>query len=294
MKLLVAIILAVAVILVGLALLRQPQLRQVTGQRIVSLSPAITEILFELGLGGQIVGTSEYSDYPPAAKQIPQVAKYGDPNIELILQTKPDLVIGQEIGPGKNKLLKTQLAPTCQVLLLKTDTLEDILTATEDIAEATGTKQRGRELLDAWRKTIARLEKRYADLAEKDRPRVYVDLGTDLLQTCGSGTYFSQMIRLAGGKNLGDAAGALWPIVNSETVVVWNPQLILVLGMRPGSDFKKRISARLSWNNIDAVKTGRIIVLGDEFNRQGPRLFEAAEELAQIIAAQHPRSNQGD
>lgn len=102
------------------------------------------------------------------------------------------------------------------------------------------------------------------------------------------------MIRLAGGKNLGDAAGPLWPTVNSETVVVWNPQLILVLGMRSGTDFKKQISARLSWDNIDAVKTGRIIELSDAFNRQGPRLFEAAEELAQIIAAKHPRSNQGD
>ncbi len=279
----------VGVVLVGLALLRSPEQREVRGERIVSLSPAITEILFKLGLGEQIVGVSEYSDYPPEAKQIPRVGKYGDPNIELIIQAKPDLVIAQQIAPEKNKLLQSNVGGVCPVVLLKTDTLEEILAATERIAEATGTEQRGRELVGGWRKTIAQLEKRYGGLADQDRPRVYVDLGSDLLQTCGPGTYLSQMIRLAGGRNLGDAAGSLWPIVSSETVVVWNPQVILVLGMKRSGDFKKQISSRLSWDNIEAVRSGRIVQLSDAFNRQGPRLFEEAEELAGIIAGQRPQ-----
>ncbi len=295
MKIWLTIILIIAAVLVILSWRSTLERSQVEGLRIVSLSPAITEILFELGVGEQIVGASEHSDYPPEAKRIPQVAKYGDPNIELIIRAKPDLVIGQEIAAGKNKLLQSKVGGVCPVVLLKTDTLEEIIVATERIAEATGSEQRGRELVGGWRKTRAQLEKRYGGLADKDRPRVYVDLGTDLLRTCGPGTYLSQMIRLAGGRNLGDAAtGSLWPIVSSETVVVWNPQVILVLGMKRSGGCKERISSRLSWGNIEAGRSGRSVQLSDAFNRQGPRLFEEAEELARIIAGEGSRSNKGE
>jgi iron complex transport system substrate-binding protein len=287
MRVWISVILVVGAVLVGLTLLRGPEQRQVSGQRIISLSPAITEILFELGLGEQIVGVSEYSDYPPAARQIPRMGKYGDPNIELIIRAKPDLVVSQRISPEKITLLKNTLGGVCEVLLLKVDTLAEIIESTQQLAQASGTIEHGQKLVEHWQKKIEEMETQYARLAEEDRVRVYVEVGANPLRTCGPGTYLSQMIRLAGGRNLGDAAtGSLWPIVSSETVVVWNPQVILVLGMKRTGGFKEQISSRLGWDNIEAVKNGRIVELPDAYQRQGPRLFEEAEKLAQIITGQ--------
>ena len=152
MKVWLTIILMVAVVLVVVSWPTKLQEEQVEGLRIVSLSPAITEILFELGLGGQIVGVAEYSDYPPAAAQIPRVGGYGEPNIELILRSRPGLVITQRISPEKIEQLKKQIGPTCPVLVLKLDMLAEIIESMQKIAEATNTGKRGHDLASKWQK----------------------------------------------------------------------------------------------------------------------------------------------
>ncbi|NIA06327.1 MAG: ABC transporter substrate-binding protein [Actinobacteria bacterium] len=274
----------IAVVLVVLSWPNRLQENPVEGLRIISLSPAITEILFELGLGEQIVGVSEYSDYPLEAEQIPRVGGYGEPNIELILRSRPGLVITQQISPEKIRQLQNKIGPVCPVLVLKLDTLTEIVESVQEIAKATNTSKRGHELADRWNKKIERLQKRYGNLSEKERVRVYVEIGSNPLRTCGQGSYLSEIISLAGGKNMGDAAtGSLWPVIASETVVVWNPEVILLSGMKRSGDFKQEISSRLSWEDIEAVKTGRIIELGDAYKRQGPRLFEELEKLADMI-----------
>ena len=286
MRLWLTVILMVAVVLVVLSWPNKVQEDQVEGLRIVSLSPAITEILFELGLGEQIVGVSKYSDYPAEARQIPRVGGYGEPNIELILRAEPGLVISQRISPEKIKLLRNKITAVCPLLVLKLDTLAEIIEGLQKIAQATGTSERGQDLARRWQRKIGELERRYGNPAEADRVRVYVEVGSNPLRTCGLGNYLSEMIRLAGGKNLGDAAtGSLWPVIASETVVVWNPEVILVSGMKRSGDFKKEISSRLSWGNIEAVKCERIFELGDACKRQGPRLFEELEKVAKIIRA---------
>ena len=286
MRLWLTIILIIAVVLVVLSWPNRLQEDMVEGLRIVSLSPAITEILFELGLGGQIVGAADFSDYPPAAERIPRVGGYGEPNIELILRSRPGLVITQRISPEKIKLLENKITPVCPVLVLKLDTLAEITEAVQMIAEATGTTKRGQELAGRWKKKIEKLQKRYGNMGEEDRMRVYVEVGSNPLRTCGLGNYMSEIITLAGGRNMGDAAtGSLWPVIASETVVVWNPEVILLLGMKRRGDFKQEISSRLSWGDIEAVKTGRIVELGDGYKRQGPRLFEEIEKLAEMIRA---------
>ena len=272
--------------LVVLSWPNRSQMDHVEGLRIVSLSPAITEILFELGLGEKIVGVSKHSDYPAEAKQIPRVGGYGEPNIELILLAEPRLVISQRISPEKIELLKNKITPVCPVLVLKLDTLAEIIGAVQVIGEATGTTELGQELAGRWQNKVTALQKRYGNMDEKDRVRVYVEVGANPLRTCGQGNYMSEIITLAGGKNMGEAAeGSLWPVIASETVVVWNPEVILLLGMKRRGDFKKEISSRLGWDDIEAVKSGRIIELGDAYKRQGPRLFEELEKLAEMIRA---------
>ena len=284
MRVWLTIILMVAVVLVVVSWPGKLQEDRVQGLRIVSLSPAITEILFELGLGKQLVGVSEYSDYPPEAELIPRMGGYGEPNIELILRSRPELVITQRISPENIRQLQNQIGPVCRVLVLKLDTLEEIIESMQVIAEATNTSKRGQELAERWQKKIEGLQKRYGNLDEKDRVRVYVEVGSNPLRTCGQGNYMSEIITLAGGKNMGDAAtGSLWPVIASETVVVWNPEVILLLGMKRSENFKQEISSRLGWADIEAVKTGKIIELGDAYKRQGPRLFEELDKLAKII-----------
>lgn len=283
MRILLLVIVLVAAVLIGLSLYRAQETPEVQGIRIVSLSPAVTEILFELGLGQQIVGTSEFSDFPPQAKEITRIGGYHDPNVEQILRLKPDLVVGQRIGQDKIKQLQQKVGAACRLLLVKVDSLNEIMVATVSIAEATGKGEQGKALANSWRATIDGLKSRYGNVGRQDRLRVFVEVSGNPLQTAGPGSYISELIGLAGGHNVGDEAVGLWPVISSETVMKWNPQVILVVGMTRSDDFKKEISSRLGWEGIEAVKTRRIIELGDAYKRQGPRLFEHAEELARII-----------
>ena len=287
MRVWLLVIALVVALLVALSIMRSEPEREVEGQRIVSLSPAMTEILFELELGEQIVGVSAYSDYPPQASRLPEVGSYHDPTVERILKLKPDLVLGQRIGPDKTRLLQEQLDSHCELLILKVDSLAEIMHAAREIAEAAGCPEKGRELAHQWDQSIERLRQRYGQIPEGERIAVYVEIGANPLRTAGDGSYMSELLGLIGARNVGDAVKInLWPVVSSEAVIKWNPQVILLLGMQRSSNVRQEISSRLGWDRIEAVKNGRIIELPDAYKRQGPRLFAHAERLAEMI--HHP------
>lgn len=248
-------------------------------QRIVSLTPALTEILFAVGAGDRVVGVTQYCDFPPAAKTKPKVGGYVNPSVESVLALKPDLVLVSP-GPGNRDAALAMRRAGLRLEIVPAETLEESLAAIELVARCSGDEAAGRDLAAAVKSRLDAVAKR---VAGAPRVRTLFCIQTDPIIAAGRDTLPSQLLELAGGSNVVEPAR--YPRLDVEAVAGAKPELILQARMDltsgdPHSEdaFWKR------WPSIPAVATGRVVVLPDDVTlRPGPRVADAAEELAAIL-----------
>ncbi len=247
-------------------------------KRIVSLTPANTEMLFALGLGARVVGVTAYCDYPVAAKALPKV---GDVNIsiEKVLALKPDLVLAGAAASRK-ALDGLDALPSLHfaVFALEPTTLDESLAAIASLGNLTGCAKRATILVAKLRARIKAVETRVSALRAK--PSVFSVVQVDPLWTAGSGTFVDDLIRIAGGTNVGASLGKGYFAVSPERVVAARPNVILA-----GEESSRRIQTVPGLATTPAVRDSRIYTLGLEASRPGPRLVDALEKLAALI---HP------
>lgn len=255
-------------------------------KRIVSLAPSNTEILFAIGAGSQVVGRDEFSDYPADAKPLPSVGgSFGKYNNEAIVNLKPDLVLAASINPPElvDSLQKLGLA----VYLLPNPTdLEGMYKNLDTVAQLTGHQAEAAKLVDSLKTRVAAVDEKVKSAQEK--PIVFYELdATDPTApyTSGPGTFVDLLISRAGGQNVGSSMKDAWAQISSEQLVMKNPQIILLgdaaYGISPES-----IKARAGWQDLAAVKDGKIYTFDDNLvSRPGPRLVDGLETLAKLI---HP------
>ncbi len=254
-------------------------------QRIVSHVPSITEILFALGLEEEVVGVSEYGDYPEAAKLKPKVGGYFNPSMEKIVELDPDLVF----TGGSDEQLMTQLDELgITYIVLNPEDIEGILNNIELVGKVTGTEKRAEELVEDMRGRMS-----YVIAQTKDAPRVkvfYTFATTDLNNpwTAGPGSFVDSLITMAGGENIGAKAPSPWVQFSIEEVVNSDPEVIIVNAqMGSALTLKEEIERHPTWRGITAVKRNEIhLIDGDIVNRSGPRIIQGLEEVARII---HPK-----
>jgi iron complex transport system substrate-binding protein len=250
-----------------------------TPQRIVSLTPALTEILFAVGAGDRVVGVTEYCDFPPAAKLKPTIGGYVNPSVESVLALKPDLVLVSP-GPGNRDAALAMQRTGLRLEIVPAETLEESLAAIELVARYAGVETAGRDLALAVRARLDAVAKR---VAGAPRVATFFCIQTDPIFAAGRDTLPSQLLELAGGSNV--VTAQRYPRLDIEAVAGAKPELILQARMdlasgAPHSEdaFWKR------WPSIPAVAHGRVIVLPDDLTlRPGPRVADAAEELAGIL-----------
>ena len=249
--------------------------------RIVSLAPSHTEVLFALGLGGQIVGVTKYCDYPVEAKQKTQIGGYSDPSVEKIVSLKPDLVLADSLHKTIVEQLESLKIP---VLAIEAKTIDAIPGLIETIGKASGRAEEGRALAAAMRRDMDSIAARIGGLGERDRPRVYYELWHDPLMSVGPGSYLHDLITLAGGTNVMAAAKSPYPIASIEAILKSDPQVIIYCH---GQQKKEDIAGRPGWGRLEAVKANKIVLFPDEniFMRSGPRIAEALKSLALTL---HP------
>jgi iron complex transport system substrate-binding protein len=261
-----------------------------TPQRIVSMSPSITEILFALGLGDRLVGVTDYCDYPPQAKTKAKIGGLHDPNYEAIVVLQPDLIImrlaNQDSVPKFREL-------DLDTLTVSHNTMEGILQSIETIGRRCGTESEGQELLAKIKAQMRKIESKTAGL---ERPRVLfsVDrtLGTGRIEdvyVAGRDGFISRIITLAGGRNACPETTVGFPVVSSEGIMRMNPEVILDmvdLALQQNHDAGTIVADWQQLPNVDAVKNGRVYVLDDDYAFiPGPRCVLLAEKLARLI---HP------
>lgn len=245
--------------------------------RIVSLAPANTEIVAELGLLDRLVGVTTYCDYPPEVADIEKMGDFVAPNLESITAAEPDLILATT---GVQADVITQLEGTGAVVLaIDPQTFDALYASIDTVGAATGASERAGELVADMRAKLAAVEE--AVSAEEPTP-CFIEIAQDPLFTAGAGTLLDDLIAAAGGVNIVTAEG--YVAYSLEQLVVDDPAVYLATkgSMSDPAD----LASRPGFETLSAVKDGRVHVLDDNLvSRPGPRVVDGVVEIA---AALHP------
>ena len=254
-------------------------------ERVISLAPSITEIVFDLHRENCLKGVTKYSDFPEQAKKLPKIGSYIQIDLEKIVRLKPDLCIAVKDG---NPLQTVQRLcdlgiPVYAVNPMNLQSVMDMVTNIGDILNA---QTRARALVFNMKSRIEKIKSIVAKSINK--PKVFFQIGIAPIVSAGTDTFLNELINLGGGINLGEGKNP-YPRFSMEQVIRLNPDIILISSMaRSKNDeiFTEIKHKWETWNMISAVKNKRIFIVDSNiFDRPTPRLIDALETLAQII---HP------
>jgi iron complex transport system substrate-binding protein len=254
-----------------------------TAQRIISMAPSITEILFAIGAGGQVIGRDQFSDYPPEAANVTDIgATYEALNTELIVSLKPDLIITAEINSPEQVQTLEDLGLTVYQLGNPT-TIEEMFGDMEFLAQLTGHEAEAAAAVESLKKRVSAVDEKILPLSSRFSVFYEVD-GTDPAKpfTAGKGTFITLLIERAGGYNIAsDIEG--YPQLSLEQVVAADPNFI-ILGDAKWGTTPESIAQRAGWANLSAVKSGQVVPFNDDLvSRPGPRMVDGLEELAKLL-----------
>lgn len=244
-------------------------------ERIVSLAPSNTEILFALGLGGKVVGVDTYSDYPLEATQKEKVGGFSTINIEQVVALNPDLVLAT--GGEQEGFVEQLDGLGITVVALYPDNLDGILHDIMLVGEITGVSDAANMLTENLKQ---RIESVTSVVENVGKPKVFYVVWDEPLMTAGQGTFPDALITLAGGTNLGATASGSWPTYSLEMLVKQDPEVI-VLAHGKSAESMESLSG---WNNLTAVQNGRVYEIDyNVASRAGPRIVNALENMAGYI-----------
>ncbi len=256
-----------------------------TPQRIISLAPSNTEILFALDLGNKVVGVTDFCDYPEEAQAIEKVGGL-EYNLEKIVALDPDLVLAIGGSPAQVEKATEMEKLDLTVLVLEPGDVEGIMDNIELVGKATGAEKEADEL-------VAQMRTRFDDITAKAKgaassPKVFFELdATDPSKpyTPGPGSFIDALITLAGGSNIGASAKMQWVQLSTEDIIAQDPDII-VLGDANYGVTVEMVKERPGWGVISAVQNDAIYPIDDVLvSRPGPRIIDGLESLARII---HP------
>jgi len=248
-----------------------------TPERIISLAPSNTEILFALGLGDKVVGVTMYCDYPPEAQDKEKVGDYYGPDIEKIIALEPDLILATDFH-------RFDLIPALEdqgftVFAVAPQTLDDVLESIQKIGQITGKEAEALELVNGMTGKITEIEGQVKELEEK--PRVFYMTWHDPMWTVGRNTWIDDLINTSGGVNIFSQYFESGAMVEIEWVILLNPEIIITSEW--SYDWALNATELASTN---ASQTGRIYTFDDDLaQRPGPRLVKGLEWFAHFI---HP------
>lgn len=246
-------------------------------QRIVSLNPATTDILFTVHAGPRVVGRSKWDLYPDSARLVPSLGDALRPNVEAVLGADPDLVIFY--ASEDNRLAYDRLRDAgVAVLSLRIDRIEQFERAARLLGRLTGNAEAGARVADSVLATLSRVREATAGLP---RPRVFWRIWDAPLITIGRGSFLSQLVDIAGARNIYEDIAAPSQQITFEDVVRRDPEFVLV-----GPEGNETITTDPAWRALRAVREGRVRIVDTTLvGRPSVRLGEAAVHLAELL---HP------
>lgn len=249
-------------------------------ERIISLMPSNTEILYALGAGDQVVGVTELCNYPEDAATKAKVSDSFNINIEEIVALKPDVVFAYTLGQPEAVQKLEELG--IKVITIKSaGNIDDVYSDIELIAKATGNEDKAKEIINGMKQKLEGIVSKVSTIDTKKRVYLEISPSPDIW-TAGSGTFQDELLKLIGVENIfGDVEG--WASVSEEVVISSKPDIILTtVGYAPEPE--KEILARSSWQEIPAIKNNHVYYVDSDLTtRPGPRIVDGVEVLFQAV-----------
>jgi iron complex transport system substrate-binding protein len=260
-------------------------------ERIVSLAPSNTEMLFAVGAGDKVVGVTDFCNYPynftawVEAGNMTSIGNYYAPSVEPIVALEPDLVLASTGSLDAAENLKSL---GYNVLVVESKTIDGVLQDILLIGRATGTDIQAGDLVSDIRSRIDNVTNQAATAATT--PKVYHEVWNDPLMSVGPSTFIDELISCAGGENIFHDAASSWPVVSSEAIIEKNPDVMffpdMYMGVGNFYETIETVASRPGWDTISAVQNGALYEINaDIISRSGPRLVDALEIIAKMV---HP------
>lgn len=244
--------------------------------RAVSLAPNLTEIVFAVGAGDELVGVTSFDDYPEEAQKIAKIGDTINPNIENIIALKPQIVLVSTASQIENftKRLEDQ---GIAVFVTNPNSLEEIYKSITEIGDIFGAKENALELVENMERRVE-LVQRETDVLEK--PKVFVQISPEPLYTIGKDSFITDLIERAGGISITETVATAYPNISKETALALQPEVIVL------SDSPDNTEPNAVFENSPAMKKGKVYKIdSDILSRPGPRIVDGLEQIAKKL---HP------
>ncbi|WP_434565526.1 ABC transporter substrate-binding protein [Thermoanaerobacterium thermosaccharolyticum] len=258
--------------------------RQVTikkePKRIVSLSPSTTELIYAIGAGKDVVGVTNYDDYPPEVKSVAKVGGYEGPNIEAILAQKPDIVFASNLS-GKDQM-ETLQKSGIPVVVLEAQNINQIYDSIKILGEIIGNVEKGNEIINKMKDKIKEINYKVKDLPKVN---VFYVVDTNGNWTAGKGTFIDELITLAGGNNVASDANG-WAQYSMEKLMQKNPDVIITSQHATNANNIKNMPG---YKDTKAAKDGKIFIISNDdiITKPSNRIVLGLEEIAKDL---HPEA----
>lgn len=265
-------------------------------QRIASLAPSITPILFELGVGDKVVGVTSYDDYPYnftawfEAGNMTCIGGFSTPNLEAIATVQPDIIFSTDVNDATVPQIR-ELG--YKVVVLNAVSVEAVYNDISLIGNATGTANRAKEVISNLRSEISDVQETIAAAGITEKPTVYYEVykSDSGIMTAGASTWLNDIFTLAGGQNIFADIPQEFPYTSSEVIVQRNPNVIFLptnMGKgTPSYGSVEEVKARGGWSAIDAIKNDRLYVIDqDVMSEPGVRIAEQTRIVAECLYPQ--------
>jgi iron complex transport system substrate-binding protein len=251
-------------------------------ERIVSLAPSITEILYFLGLGDRVAGVTRFSSYPPEAARKPRVGSYINLNVEKILSLRPDLVIGTKDGNDPRVVGMLEQAGIA-IFIVNPRNVREVIETIATIGRVCGIPEKARDLATDLEKRLSLVVNK---TGAKEKPLVFLQINLKPVMTVNRNTFHHDLIRLSGGRNMSADAAITYPRISIEEVIRRKPDVILISSMERGGRYEGARREWMKWLSIPAVKNNRVhLIDSDLIDRPSPRIVDGLENMARLV---HP------
>ncbi|WP_368504564.1 ABC transporter substrate-binding protein [Alkalihalophilus sp. As8PL] len=252
-------------------------------ERMISLIPSITETLYSLDQGDNVVGRTDWDNYP---EEVLEVESVGDMtfDVERVLSLQPDLVLSHESNAHSSEegLEQIRSAGIPVVVINDATSIDAVYEAITLIGEASGADEQAENTVEEMKERFAAVEEKASEISEEERVSVWIEV-SDELYTAGSNTFIDEMLSMINADNIANTEDG-WPQFTEEEVVTLNPEVIITTYGYYVEDADEKIKDRAAWQDVEAVVNDRIYdVQSDEVTRSGPRLIKGVEELASVI-----------
>lgn len=255
-------------------------------EHIVSLAPSITEMLYAIGAGPQVIGRTDYDNYPPEVEAVPSVGGFDASaiSVESIVALEPDLVIGGSIYQAD--LAQALEGASLTVIVLEPDSIADILKTIQMLGAITGHVNKAEAVAAEMQTRIDAVTEKVASVPQDRRPLVFYEVWNEPLMTASGHTFIGELITLAGGINIFGDLDEDYPTISAEQIIEQNPDIILGPSNHSDQLTAEVIAARPGWERLTAVQNKAVYIIdGDIISRAGPRVVDALEAIATAL---HP------